>query len=72
MVRPLRCLSACIRTTDVPNTSNIAVVGTSGTQRKEQIGGADPLLGRWALQLIEDQLIMLPEFVETSFECFER
>jgi hypothetical protein len=31
-----------------------------------------PLLGRWALQLIEDQLTMLPEFVETSFERLER
>jgi hypothetical protein len=40
-------------------------------ESKEQIGGADPLFGRWALQLIEDQLTMLPEFVETSFECLE-
>jgi len=35
-------------------------------------GGADPLLGRWALQLIKDQFTMLPEFVETSFECLKR
>src|SRR6516162_3024289 len=35
-------------------------------------GGADPLLGRSALQLIKDQFTMLPEFVETSFECLKR
>jgi hypothetical protein len=41
-------------------------------EQRADRGAPDPLLGRWALQLIEDQLTMLPEFVETSFECLER